>query len=76
MTEKKLDDIERSLARLAPKAIPPGLGQRVMASVLESRKNAVWTPRMRAVVGHGKGGAILASDWANGSKASTAPRTS
>ncbi len=49
MTEKKLDDIERSLARLAPKAIPPGLGQRVMASVLESRKNAVWTPRMRAV---------------------------
>lgn len=49
MTEKELDDIERALARLAPKAIPAGLGQRVMASVLESRKNAVWTPRMRAV---------------------------
>jgi hypothetical protein len=48
MTGKDLDDVERSLARLAPKAVPPGLRQRVMASVLEARENAVLTPRMRA----------------------------
>lgn len=49
MTPSALDDIERSLERLAPKAIPPGLGQRVMAAVLESRKNTVLTPQMRVI---------------------------
>ncbi|MCX6567883.1 MAG: hypothetical protein NT147_02380 [Candidatus Aminicenantes bacterium] len=47
MTEKELDDIERSLARLAPKAIPAGLRQRIMDSALESRKNASLTPWMK-----------------------------
>ncbi len=49
MTGKDLDDIEKSLARLAPKAIPPGLRQRVMASALDARENAGLTPRMWAV---------------------------
>jgi glycine/D-amino acid oxidase-like deaminating enzyme len=49
MTGKNLDDIEKSLARLSPKAIPPGLRQRVMASALDARKNAGLTTRMRAV---------------------------
>jgi hypothetical protein len=41
-------DLEKSLERLMPMAIPPGLRERVMASAIESRENAVLTPRLRA----------------------------
>lgn len=50
MTEHDADDLERSLRRLARKTIPSGLRGRVLDAALESRKNAAWTPRMRAVV--------------------------
>lgn len=49
MTARDLDNIEKSLERLAPKATPPGLRQRVMTSALDARKNAAMTPRMRVV---------------------------
>lgn len=49
MTTIGPDDIEKSLARLVPRATPPGLGLQVIARALDSRKNAVLTPRMRAV---------------------------
>ena len=47
MIEHDAEDIEESLKRIVPKPAPPGLRQRVLASALESRKDAALTPRMR-----------------------------
>jgi hypothetical protein len=49
MIEHHPDDIGESLGRLVPLPVPSGLRRRIMASVLESRKNAVLTPRMRVI---------------------------
>jgi hypothetical protein len=51
MIEHDPDDIERSLGQLVPKPAPSGLRERVLDSALESRRNAPFTLRMRAVAG-------------------------
>ena len=48
MTARDSGDIERSLERLAPKAIPAGLRQRGMDSALETGRDVAMTPRRRA----------------------------
>jgi hypothetical protein len=49
MIERHPDDIGESLVRLVPLPVPSGLRQQIMASVLESRKNALLTPRVMGI---------------------------
>lgn len=49
MKGKDIDGIEESLKRLVPRAVPPGLGDKVVGRALGSRRNALVTPRLRTV---------------------------
>jgi hypothetical protein len=49
MKGKDIGGIEETLKRLVPRAVPAGLGDRVVGRALGSRGNALVTPRLRTV---------------------------